>query len=212
MLITPNTYPYQVLHVLRKGIIVGADRWVKTNKFQFFMLPTKSWKNWNRPLFSFLKHNLPDHDYTLLSCACACVCVTDQSDGVLWPQHSEHGLKMFLEVTWIERIQMSSFSFTSFWTTIVFAAFKGRHNTQDIVSFTLRLVSTTFTLESLSILDLNLISEYTEAEKKDLSIVEQFLLFFYSKRPSSHHKGRPHLQLHRLSDSSRLYSSPILKL
>lgn len=35
-----------------------------------------------------------------LATVCVCACVTDQSDGVLRPQHSEHGLKMFLEVTW----------------------------------------------------------------------------------------------------------------
>lgn len=45
-----------------------------------------------------LVYNLPGNN------AAVCVlvfvlCVTDQSDGVLRPQHSEHGLKMFLEVT-----------------------------------------------------------------------------------------------------------------
>lgn len=29
-----------------------------------------------------------------------CVLVTNQSDCVFWAQHSEHGLKMLLEVTW----------------------------------------------------------------------------------------------------------------
>lgn len=33
---------------------------------------------------------------------------TDQSDGVLRPQHSEHGLKMFLEVTWTHRVSAST--------------------------------------------------------------------------------------------------------
>lgn len=38
--------------------------------------------------------------------------------------------------------------------------------------------------------------------------MERFRMgFFYSNRPSSRHKGRPRLQLHSLSDSSRLSSS-----
>lgn len=102
MLITPNTYPYQVLHVLRKRIIVGADRRVKTNKFQFFMFANKELKEL-KPAPFFFFWSIISLIMTCCSCVCVrvcvCVCVTNQSDGVLWPQHSEHGLKMFLEVT-----------------------------------------------------------------------------------------------------------------
>lgn len=41
-------------------------------------------------------------------CACMHACITDQSDSVLWPQHSKHGLKMFLEVTQTEIISTVS--------------------------------------------------------------------------------------------------------
>ncbi len=125
MHITPNTLTpacFKRVNTLCVWQLLFSDN------FQFFMCANKELKL--APLRGVQSpwsqcHLAPD-------LFCVFVRVTDQSDGVLRPQHSEHGLKMFLEVTWIVKIATSSFGFSFFWTTIAFFAFKGWHNTHVI--------------------------------------------------------------------------------